>query len=76
MLPYPLPPRRAQAAPQLLVVEQPLQGHAQRPYVAGLDEESRFLVDDKVEETSDRGGDDWSAMRHRLGADNTETLPV
>jgi predicted ATP-grasp superfamily ATP-dependent carboligase len=75
VLPHPLPPAAPRRRPQLLVVEQPLQGRAQRADVAGLDEESRLLVDDEIEETSDRSGDDRPAVRHRLGADNTEALP-
>ena len=76
MLPDPVSRRRAQAAAELFVVEQPQERRAQRADVARRDEESRLVVDDEIEKTSDRSGDDRPAVRHRLGADNTEALPM
>ena len=66
----------AQAAPELLVAEKPLQRLAQRRHVARGDEQTRLSVDHEVQQASDGARDHRPAVRHRLGAHDAEALAV
>src|SRR5262249_2520003 len=75
-LPHPLPAGGAEAAPKLLVVEQPPESGAQRIDIARLDQQPSLVVDDQVDEPADGGGDDRAAVRNRLGPDDAEALAM